>query len=145
LFVSLFSILLNVLLVYTLARPISRGGMGVGGLAMAQSIVATVEVFVLLAIMMWRDHKLFTPEFWHGVVRVLSVTGFTLITAFIMATLVPHRPSDHGFFVLSAKLMVIAIPATLVHFGASWLFGLEEVEPVVRKFKAIILKPVRIQ
>lgn len=144
LFVSLFAIALNIFLVYTLSKPEPRG-YGIAGLAIAQSMVATVEVFILLGIMIWRDRRLFTPEFWSGVLRILSVTGFTLITAFIMASVVPHSASDRGFVTLLAKLLFIAVPALVVHVGISSLFGLEEVRPVVNKLKQIILSPVRIQ
>jgi len=144
LFVSLFAILLNIGLGYTLSRP-EPIGFGIAGLAIAQSVVATVEVFVLMAIMMWRDRRLFTPEFWSGVMRILSVTGFTVITAYTLSSLVPHNSADKGFFILLSKLLIIAVPTVVVHLGLSYVFGLEEVQPVVNKIRKLILKPVRIQ
>ncbi|MGA3150503.1 MAG: lipid II flippase MurJ [Candidatus Saccharimonadales bacterium] len=145
LFVSLFAIALNIYLAFTLAKPIVVGGYGIAGLAMAESIVATVEVFILVLIMVWRDHHLFTAEFWSGVVRTLSVTGFTLITTYIMVSLVPLQVSDRGFITLGTKILAIIIPTFIVHFAISSLFGLEEVQPVIAKIKQIALKPVRIQ
>src|SRR5206468_3171308 len=68
LFVSLFTIALNVVLAVTLARP---SVYGVSGLALAQSIVAAVEVFILSAIMLFRDHRLFDMEFWSGIWRIM--------------------------------------------------------------------------
>ncbi len=143
LYVSLFSIALNIVLVWKLSRP-APNGFGIGGLAIAQTIVATFEVFILMSIMIWRDHKLFTPEFWSGVIRTLSVTGFTVITAFIMASLIQHT-SGEGFFPLITKMLIIVVPSLIVHVGVSALFGLEEVEPVVRKIRAMVIKPVSIQ
>lgn len=145
LFVSLFAIGLNIFLAFTLARPIIDGGYDVAGLAIAQSIVAAFEVMILFAIMLWRDPKLFNGEFWGGVSRIMSVTGFTVLTTYIMITLIPLAGSDRGFIKLSAKLLAIIIPTLIVHVGLSSLFGLEEVQPVIRKLKAIILKPVQIQ
>jgi peptidoglycan biosynthesis protein MviN/MurJ (putative lipid II flippase) len=145
LFVSLFAIALNIVLAFTLARPTAAGGYDVAGLAIAQSIVAAVEVFILFAIMLWRDPKLFDVEFWGGVTRILSVTGFTILTTYIMVTLVPLAATDRGFIKLSAKLLSVIIPTLVVHVGLSSLFGLEEVEPVIRKLKALVLRPVRIQ
>lgn len=145
LFVSLFAIGLNIYLAFTLARPITNGGYGIAGLAMAQSIVATFEVFILLLVMLWRDHKLFDVEFWHGVGRILSVTGFTVLTTYIMVSLVPLLSTDRGFIVLGAKVAAIVVPTFVVHFVVSYMFGLEEAEPVARKLKQIALKPVRIQ
>lgn len=145
LFVSLFTIALNIFLAFTLARPISHGGYGIVGLAIAQSIVAAVEVFILFTIMVWRDHHLFTAEFWDGVVRILAVTGFTVITVYILVDLVPLQATDRGFLTLGAKLLFIMVPALAVHVAVSSLFGLEEVKPVIAKIKQIVLKPVRVQ
>lgn len=140
LLVSLFAIGLNVFLAFTLSRIY-----GLTGLAMAQSIVATAEVFILVLIMVWRDHYLFTLDFWSGLVRILSVTGFTAITTYTMVTLVPLLATDRGFITLGTKLMLIVVPTLVVHVAVSSIFGLEEVRPVLRKIRSIILKPVRIQ
>ena len=55
LFVSLFVIALNIYLAYKLSKP---DAYGIAGLAMAESIVTAAEVFILVGIMMHRDHKL---------------------------------------------------------------------------------------
>jgi putative peptidoglycan lipid II flippase len=142
LFVSLFAIALNIYLAFTLSRPSSYG---ITGLALAESIVATVEVFILVTIMVWRDHHLFTADFWSGVVRTLSVTGFTIITTYIMVSIVPLSVADRGFITLGTKLLAIIVPTFVVHFAISSLFGLEEVEPVTAKIRQILFRPIRIQ
>lgn len=142
LFVSLFAIGLNIILVFQLAKP---SAYGLTGLALAQSIVATVEVFILLTIMLWRDHKLFDIDFWRGVGRILSVTGFTILTTYIMVSLVPLLSTDKGFIVLGAKVAAIVLPTLFVHITVSSIFGLEEAAPVVKKLKQIVLKPIKIQ
>lgn len=142
LYVSLFSIGLNVVLVYLFSKP---SAYGVEGLAMAQSLVAMVEVFALLVIMIWRDHRLFTAEFWSDLTRIFSVTGFTVITAYIMISLVPLETSDKGFITLTAKVLFIVVPTLVVHIAISSLFGLDEVRPVIRKLRKLVLTPVRIQ
>ncbi len=144
LYVSIFAIGLNVYLAFTLARPIAIGGYGVAGLAIAQSVVAAVEVLILVSVMLWRDHKLFNRYFWGGVVRTLSVTGFTILTTYTMVTLVPLSIADKGFSTLGAKLLIIIIPSLAVHIGISALFGIEEVKPVMDRLRKIALKPVRI-
>ena len=145
LFVSLFTIALNIFLAFTLARPIAKGGYGITGLAIAESIVATVEVFILFLIMVWRDRHLFTVEFWDGVVRIMSVTGFTVMTTYILVNIIPLEATDRGFIHLGAKLLFIVVPTLAVHVLISSLFGLEEVQPVIARIKQIVLKPVRIQ
>jgi putative peptidoglycan lipid II flippase len=142
LFVSVFAILLNIYLAFTLSRPEAYG---LVGLALAQSIVAAFEVIILLSIMVWHDPKLFAHDFLSGLVRTLSVTGFTILTTYMMVTLFPLDVSDRGFIKLSAKLLVIIIPTFIVHIAVSSLFGLEEVRPVIKKIKALVLRPINIQ
>ena len=142
LFVSLFSIGLNILLAYFLSKPTSYG---ISGLAMAQSIVAATEVAVLFSIMLVRDHRLFNMEFWGGVVKILSVTGFSVLAAFIMISLLPLNIADRGFITLGFKVGAIAGVTLLVHVAISMLFGLEEAIPVIEKTKKFILKPIKLE
>lgn len=141
LYVSLFAIALNIVLAYVLSRP---DAYDVAGLAMAQSIVAAAEVFILGMVMVIRDRKLLDKEFWSALYRILSVTGFTVIAAFIMLSLLPLNTSDRGFITLGAKLGAISAVTMFVHFGMSALFGLEEVRPVIRKIRKLITVPIKI-
>lgn len=145
LFVSLFTIGLNIFLAFTLARPVESGGYGIAGLAIAQSVVAAVEVLILVTIMLWRDHRLFDGAFWGGVGRTLSVTGFTVMTTYIMVHIFQLESTDRGFITLGTKLFLIIMPTLVVHVTMSALYGLEEVQPVIAKIRAVMLKPVRIQ
>ena len=142
LFVSLFAIALNIILAYVLSRP---DAYDVAGLAMAQSIVAAAEVFILFIVMIIRDHKLLNVEFWSGIYRILSVTGFTILASFIMISLLPLNTGDRGFFTLGAKLGAISLVTFAVHFGMSAIFGLDEVKPVINKVKKFITSPIKIQ
>lgn len=140
LFVSLFAIALNIYLAFTLVKESGD----VTSLAIAQSIVAAVEVLILVGIMLYRDRKLFDAEFWSGVSRILSVTGFTVLITYIMIELIPLNVTDRGFIKLSSKLLAIIIPTFVMHIWLSSLFGLEEVRPVLDKLRKLVLKPVRI-
>jgi putative peptidoglycan lipid II flippase len=142
LFVSIFAIILNIVLAYILSRPWNYD---VAGLAMAQSIVAAAEVFILFTIMIIRDHKLLDRDFWSGIYKILSVTGFTIIAAYIMLTWLPLNTDDRGFVTLGSKLVAISVAVFSVHVLMSAVFGLEEVKPVLRKAKKFILAPIKIQ
>lgn len=142
LFTSLFAIGLNIFLAWRLARPWSYG---VAGLAIAQSLVAMAEVVVLSIIMVIRDPKLLDRTFWSGVTRILSVTGFSVLTAFIMISIFPLNITDRGFVTLGAKLGLISIVTFSVHLAISSLFALEEARPVIDRIKRFISRPVRVQ
>lgn len=142
LFVSLFTIALNIFLAVTLARP---SAYGVEGLALAQSIVAAVEVVILSAIMLFRDHQLFDGRFWNGVVRIMSVTGFSVVACFIMISLYPLGINDRGILTLGSKLLFVAGVTFGVHILVSAVFDLEEVRPIIDRVKKLILSPIRLE
>lgn len=139
--VSIFVILLNIALVYTFARPDSYS---IAGLAMAQSIVAMVQVTILSTIMLIRDHQLFDREFLGGCARIVSVSGFSLIAGYIMVSIYPLESTDRGFITLGGKLLMIALVVFATHIGISSLFGLEEVHPLFDRVKRFIIKPAHI-
>lgn len=141
LLISLVAISLNIYLAYTLSRPESYG---VAGLALAQTIVAAVEVAILLTIMFIKDNKLFDVEFWSGFWRIMSVTGFTLLATFFAMDFLQLSAGDRGFITLGTKFGAIMAITFTVHYLVSLLFGLEEAQPIARKVKKVILKPIRI-
>ncbi len=142
LFVSIFTIALNIVLANALARP---SAYGVAGLALSQSIVAMTEVIILSVIMLVRDRRLFDAKFWGGCFRIISVTGFSVVMGFIMVSLFPLEVTDRGFVTLGTKLLIIAGAVFAVHISLSSLFGLEEVQPLFNRVRKIIFKPIKIQ
>lgn len=141
LYVSIFAIILNIFLAYVLSRP---GAYDVAGLAMAQSLVAAAEVLILFTVMVIRDHKLINREFWSGLYMILSVTGFAVVTAYIMLSIYPLTSGDKGFFVLGSKILAIVLPTAAVYITVSLLFGLDEAKIVARKIKSIVARPVKL-
>ncbi len=143
LFVSIFAIGLNIFLVFRLARADTYG---ISGLALAQSVVAVSEVVILFCVMLYRDHKLFMEHaFWSGLGRIMSVTGFSLLAAFLMVSVLPLQIDDRGFIALGTKLFSIVGVTLLVHIVISALFGLEEAKYVLTKTRDIVLRPIKIQ
>jgi putative peptidoglycan lipid II flippase len=140
LIVSIFTIGLNVWLAFALSRPEAYG---VAGLALAQSIVAMFEVAVLGGLMLIRDRKLFDMQFWSGVARIVSVTGFSVVTASTFAALYPLGTGDE-VLVVAFKLVFLTLVTFGIHIGLSALFGLEEVRPIFRKIRQFILKPIKL-
>lgn len=141
LIVSVFTISFNVFLVWKLAQP---NAYGVEGLALAQSIVAAVEVVILMTVMIVRDRGLLNAAFWGGVVRIVSVTGFSVVAGFIMISLYPLGLHDRGVLTLGSKLLLISGVVGLVHVGMSALFGLEEVRPLLNKAKRFVFNPIKL-
>lgn len=141
LYVSLFTVGFNIVLAMRLGR---NAAYGVAGLAIAQSITASVEVLILFLVMIKRDRKLLDPTFWSGVLKIVSVTGFTIVTAFIMISLYPLGALDQGIFTLGVKVLLISSVTFGVHILVSALFGLEEVKPIFARVKLITMKQVKL-
>jgi len=142
--VSILAITLNIFLAWQLSQP---SHYGIAGLAIAQTIVAIVEVVVLFTIMLIKDHKLFDIRFWGGIWRILSVTGFSVVATYIMVQIFPLKIDDRGVFTLGIKFWMIASVTMVVHLTLSSLFGLEEAQPVVAKIKKLLKsarKPVKV-
>lgn len=142
LLVSIFAIALNIYLAFALVH---RDSYGIAGLAIAQSLVAASEVTILFAIMVYRDPKLIDRQFLSGIWRIVSVTGFTIVSAYIMLQILPLQRADRGFVTLGSKLAIISGTILIVHTAISWLFELEEARAIIKKAQKIIMRPVRVQ
>jgi putative peptidoglycan lipid II flippase len=141
LIISVFAIILNIILVFTLARPEAYG---VAGLAIAQSIVSGAEVLVIGTVISIFDPRLFNRDFWGMTLRLISVTGFTIVAAFTMITILPLNLSDTGFFLLGSKLGAISLVTFGTHIAVSSLFGFKEAEAAIKKIKKVIYLPIKV-
>ncbi len=140
LLVSVFIIMLNIVLAFLFSRP---SAYNVEGLALAQSTVAGIEVVILVIIMIAKDRQIFNRNFISGLLRIISVTGFTALVAYLMISGLPLQIKDSGILTLGSKFALIAGVSLLVHIIVSYIFGLDEVTPVISKLKSISQKLLR--
>ena len=140
LIVSFFAIAFNIFLAVVLSR---EEAYGIAGLAIAQSTVAFAEVMILVLIMCVRDRKLFDARFLGGLVRILSVTGFSIVATFVMLGYLPLQVADTGL-VLGVKLAVISSVTLITHLIMSSVFNLNEANAVMSRVKKTIYRPIRI-
>jgi hypothetical protein len=68
-----------------------------------------------------------------------------VVACFIMISLYPLGINDRGFLLLGGKLFFIALVTFSVHIIVSALFDLDEVRPVIRRARKIILSPIRME
>lgn len=139
--VSIFTIITNVFLAYELSRP---NVFGVVGLAIAQSIVATLEVLAMVIIMMIRNKNLITRDFVKSLVWILSASGFTLLATYVLVYAFPLNSSDRGVAIF-AKVSLIGIAAMTTHVVVSWFMKISEAKPVIEKIRKYVLRPIKIQ
>jgi putative peptidoglycan lipid II flippase len=140
LYISLFTIGLNIFLAITFTMSFD---MGIYGLACAQSIVAAIEVFILFIIMSFRIPNLFDAVFWHALARMASATGFTAIITYASVKIFELTATDQSFLATFPKFTVIVAISLLSYVGISRLLLLSEVNPVISKAKSIIFGQVK--
>jgi putative peptidoglycan lipid II flippase len=141
LYVSIFVILLNILLAWRLSKP---SAYGIAGLAIAQSIVAIVEVTILIMIMAKRDHHFFSKIFLKDNYKTLSATGFSALTALITVQFLPLNQNAQGLTLLT-NVTIIALSTFFVHILVSYLFEIEEAKIVVAKIRSLIFRRLKMQ
>jgi putative peptidoglycan lipid II flippase len=140
LYISLFTIPLNIFLAVLFTRTLH---MGVYGLAWAQSIVAMIEVVILFVVMKRRIPHLFDKVFVHAVGRMASATGFMALICYSTVLLFQLQNEDQSFLASFPKFTVIVIVSISVYVMLSRWLKLEEAEPVVAKLKSVLFSKIR--
>ena len=140
LLVTILVIILNVILAYKLSRP---DAYGTAGLAITASLVSVIEVVILLAVMVWRDHRLFHKQFLKGLLKVLLVGSLSVLAAFILVNWLPLDGNDAGLILL-VKVGLIGTLTLVAHVLVSWLFKIDEARAVVRRVKKTIWRPIKV-
>jgi putative peptidoglycan lipid II flippase len=141
LYISLFSIGLNI----TLAIWFTAGlGMGAFGLALAQSAMAAVEVVILFTVMTRRFPGLLNGDFWNSIVRMASATGFTAVISYLMVFIFPLKAGDNSSFYFTFPKFVLIVAISMAAYVAfSKLLRLSEADPIIKMVKRLVSGGVR--
>lgn len=137
LYISLFTITLNIILAITFSMTF---GLGVHGLAWAAVIVSAIEVGILFFIMSRRINGLFDKVFVQAVIRMASATGFMAIVTYILVSLFPLSANDAGFFASFPKFVLIVGVSLIFYIIICRLFRIEEVLPIINRTRLVIIK-----
>lgn len=142
LYVSLFTIGLNIVLAVWFTLGLS---MGVYGLAWAAVIGSGMEIAILFTLMSRRIKGLFDAPFVHAIARMASAAGFTAIVTYIMVSLIPLAADDESFWVTFPKSALVTAVAGVAYLLFCWIFKLPEVKPIIARIQAILFKPPKVQ
>ncbi len=136
LYISFFSIGLNIILAIWFTSSL---GMGAFGLALAQSIMAAVEVFILFSIMSIRFPDVLNKVFWSATWRMASATGFMAIISYCMVLLFPLQAGDDSsFYFTFPKFVLIVAVSMSAYIFFSKALHLHEVDPVLKSLRRLI-------
>lgn len=135
LYISIFAIGFNIALAIWFTAGLN---MGAFGLALAQSVMAGVEVAILFVVMSVRIPGLLNGVFWNGVWRMASATGFMAIISYTMVLIFPLQAGDDSSFYFTFPKFVLIVAVSLASYVAfSRLLKLHEVEPVIRQYQKL--------
>jgi len=129
LYISIFSITLNIILAIVLSMVLK---MGAYGLAWAQSTVAVLEVVVLLAVMNRQMPKLFDMTFVRAIFKMIIAGTVTGAVCYIAVLIMPFRYHDDSFFSAFPKFVFGTYAA-----ASKWL-KLPEIDPILARLKKVL-------
>jgi putative peptidoglycan lipid II flippase len=140
LYMSVFSIALNVGLAVWFTMSLN---MGPYGLAWAQSIVAAFEVVVLFVIMNRRIPGLLDMPLLKGIARMTVATFVMSIVSYISVQLLQLQNDDQSFLATFPKFVVIVTVSAAVYLLMSRLLRLQEANPIIRKIEQFLFPASR--
>ena len=135
LYISIFSITLNIILAIVLSMVLK---MGAYGLAWAQSTVAVLEVVVLLAVMNRQMPKLFDMTFVRAIFKMILAGIVTGVVCYIGVLVLPFRYHDDSFFSAFPKFVIISLVSFGVYAAASKWLKLPEIDPILARLKKVL-------
>lgn len=140
LYISIFSIGLNVILAILFTLEF---GWGIYGLAWAQAIIAVVEVGLLFIIMSQRIKGIFDTGFTHAISRMALATLVTGIVTFNAVKLFELTVSDQSFAATFPKFSLIVIIGLVTYVGVCKFANLEEANIFVNKLRSVLYSQFR--
>ena len=135
LYISIFSITLNIILAIVLSMVLK---MGAYGLAWAQSTVAVLEVVVLLAVMNRQMPKLFDMTFVRAIFKMIIAGSITGVVCYIAVLIMPFRYHDDSFFSAFPKFVIISLVSFGTYAAASKWLKLPEIDPILARLKKVL-------
>ena len=135
LYISIFSITLNIILAIVLSMVLK---MGAYGLAWAQSTVAVLEVVVLLAVMNRQMPKLFDMTFVRAIFKMIIAGTVTGAVCYIAVLIMPFRYHDDSFFSAFPKFVIISLVSFGTYVAASRWLKLPEIDPILARLKKVL-------
>lgn len=135
LYISIFSISLNIILAIVLSMVLK---MGAYGLAWAQSTVAVLEVVILLVVMNRQMPKMFDLIFMRAIFRMIIAGIITGVVCYVGVLVLPFRYHDDSFFSAFPKFVVISMVSFGVYAAASKWLKLSEIDPVLTRLRKML-------
>lgn len=143
LYISLVTMVFNVILMFYLSTPDKYG---LNGLALAAAITGSLEVVALMTILHRRiTGGLFNYQMINSALKMLSIGGATSVVAYTMVNIFPVAASDVGFSPMIPKFLAICSVTGIFYVALSYIAKLEEVAPFLKKVLKVSKRKIMIQ
>ena len=140
LYISLFTIALNIGLAITF---ISALNMGAYGLGYAQSVASVFEVIVLFTVMNIRFKGIVGTSIFYPIGRMFLATAVTTIVCYVMVQLFQLQSVDNSFQSTFPKFFLIGIVSVSTYLAMSRAFKLKEADPIIHKMQQLFFGLIR--
>jgi len=135
LYISIVAIGLNIILAIWFTMSLK---FGVYGLALAQSIVAVIEIVMLFAVMSRRIEGLFDRLFWKSVGRMIIATLLTGLVSYGLVKLFPFQNTDNSVLQTLPKFGLITFLSLVAYTLFSRVLQLSEATPVIKTVNRLL-------
>ncbi len=139
LFTSIFTLFLNIALSYAFAREF-----GTPGLAMALSLVSTIELAILMILLRRKIGSYGLKGIMQTGLKIFAASLAMALSMYaLIQTLFPLYREDLGWRVLAPKFFLISSVGLVVYGLAAWLLRIREVRVVGRLVRSRYRKRLR--
>ena len=135
LYVSFFTITLNIVLAIYFSHTL---GWGPYGLAWAQSVVAFVEVVILFTIIRHRTKNVFDRTFAKAIFRMVIASMVMGFVTYVILQFLQLHVQDQSFLATFPKFIVISGIGFVVYIWVCSMLKIEEVKPILEKVSALV-------
>lgn len=135
LYISAVAIALNITLAVYFTFQLHLGAYG---LAFAATLVSIIEIIILFTIMSRQIKGLFDMPFVGGITRMVSAAALMAIITYIGFSRYPLLSSDQSFLSSFPKFVAISGVSLLFYGLLSYIFKLQEINPVLARIRKIV-------
>ncbi len=140
--VSFIAIGLNIVLAFVFADLFKNS---ISGLALAQSVVAAVEAFILIYILHKRLGSIVTMKFINAIGRIIMATFAMSVVTYLMVRYVfPLRIDNVGFFTLAPQFVAILAASGVAYVASGVVLKLNQANMFIDVVKAKIFRPLKL-
>lgn len=118
---------------------------GIMGVAWAQVIWALLELVALFVLILRKVPNLFTHKFWLAIFKMVAATVAMGVVTYLMVRIFNLRFENQNMLMVIFPLLLIMMVSGVVYGAASYLLRIEEIVPVIRYVRRLLLRKMLVK